>query len=265
MLYDLTADLTPIRVIASYRLLTSPVGIVTRQKRRQCWGVLLKAEGKTIYTQNGINVLSDRSHIVLLPKGSAYEWTCTEPGECIVIDFDALEEGESIRPVEVNDNTAFLNAFSKIERSLSIENPVGRLEAMQQLYGLLAFLSKSANKQYMSKDKRKALSPAVEYITASYSDPEISNEKLALLCGMSTVYFRKCFQSVYGCSPIRYLNRLRIHKAKAILTGDFESISQVAESIGYCSVYHFSKMFKQYTGQSPTEFAKNRTYNKIPD
>lgn len=251
-------NLTPIRIVASYRLMSSPVGVVTRQESRACWGVLLKANGRTVYTQDGRKILSDFAHVVLLPKGCKYEWTCEESGECIVIDFDALENDSEICSFEINDNSPFFTAFSKIERSLSMDDSVGHMEAMQQLYGLLAFLVKSENKQYIPKDKRTALMPAVEYMSANYSDSEIDNEKLATLCGISTVYFRKSFKTVYGCSPIHYLNQLRINKAKAILSGDYESVAQVAESVGYSSVYHFSKMFKQYTGISPTAFAKRR-------
>lgn len=78
---------------------------------------------------------------------------------------------------------------------------------------------------------------------------------------MSTVYFRKTFASMYGVSPMKYLHNFRIKKAEAILLSDYESIEQVAFSIGYNSIYHFSKMFKNYTGQSPTEYAKTKIIN----
>ena len=64
------------------------------------------------------------------------------------------------------------------------------------------------------------------------------------------------FFKVYGASPIHYLSEFRIKKAKSILKSDYDSIEQVAQSVGYNSIYHFSKMFKQYVGVSPTEYAK---------
>lgn len=257
MFVDFASGLTPLRVISSYRLLSSPVGIITRQSGRKCWGIALKAGGRTFYSQNGDQILSDRYHIVLLPKGAVYEWTCVEPGECIVIDFDALETGRIIRSVEVGDPAPFLEAFFRLERCAGSRDTASYLESMQLLYGLLAFLSKMEHKKYVPRDKRDLLAPAVEYMTANYQDPVIRNESLAALCHMSTVYFRKTFEAVYGISPIRYLNRLRIEKAKAMLSGDYDSVSQVAESVGYSGVYHFSKMFRQYTGQSPTQYAKS--------
>lgn len=60
--------------------------------------------------------------------------------------------------------------------------------------------------------------------------------------------------------PIRYLHALRIQRAKDILSSDYSSIGLVAESVGYGSVYHFSKMFKLYTGISPTAYARQTSH-----
>jgi len=134
---------------------------------------------------------------------------------------------------------------------------------MEQLFSLLAALTKADSARFSHRDKRHILTPAINHMLESYADPQISNDRLAQLCGISTVYFRKTFESVYGTSPIRYLHELRIHKAKAILSGDFGSISQVAESVGYSSVYHFSKMFRLYTGVSPSAYAASVVSSKV--
>lgn len=257
MFVDFGSDLAPTKVISSYRLLKSPVRVVTRQPGRRCWGIALKNEGRTIYNQGGKQILSDKNHVVLLPKGSRYTWTCVEPGECMIIDFDAPETGSAITCVEVSDSSYILSAFARIEKCKNPEHPTSRLDAMQQLYGILLFLAKAANKKYTPKDQQQRISPAVDHMLENYSDPQITNRSLAELCGISEVYFRKSFEAVYDCPPIRYLHRLRIRKAKAILLGDYDTIGQVAESVGYSSVYHFSKMFKIYTGISPTQYARS--------
>ena len=118
------------------------------------------------------------------------------------------------------------------------------------------FLLKSAKQERQHPKKYSALKPAIKYMTENYSDSNITNELLSELCGMSTVYFRKIFVSVYGTSPIKYLHNFRIEKAKGILKSDYDTIEQVALSVGYNSIYHFSRMFKQYTGINPSEYAK---------
>lgn len=115
---------------------------------------------------------------------------------------------------------------------------------------------KSDKQEQQHPKKFSILQSATKYITENYSDNNITNESLAKLCAMSTVYFRKTFVSVYGISPIKYLHNFRIEKAKAILRSDYDTIEQVALSVGYNSIYHFSKMFKVYTGINPSEYAK---------
>lgn len=52
-----------------------------------------------------------------------------------------------------------------------------------------------------------------------------------------------------------YLHKLRIKKAKEILRSDYESISDIASSLGYADVYDFSRTFKK-VGLSPSQYAK---------
>lgn len=142
-----------------------------------------------------------------------------------------------------------------------------RFECLSEVYSVLTFLEKSAKVSNAHYQKQKLL-PALEYMTKSYTDSNISNDFLARLCGVSTVHFRKMFESVYQTSPIRFLQTLRIEKAKTMLDSDFNSIEQVAESVGYNSVYHFSKMFKLNTGISPSGYAKmskrNASHSESP-
>ncbi len=249
-------DIVVTKVISANRLLKSPVGITTYRKNRERWAVILKLGGKTFYRVDEKEILSDHLHPVILPKGCSYSWQCVEPGECIIIEFDATTQSQQVLSFEISDNSFFTNAFSKIEKCLHLTQVNDSLECKYLLYGILLYLSKSASREYVPKDKREILQPAIEYISQKYYDSSITNERLSSLCGISTVYFRKVFEQCYGVSPIRYLHNYRINKAKAILLSDYESVEQVAVSVGYNSIYHFSKMFKSYTGVSPSEYAK---------
>ena len=255
------SNLTITNIVSANRLLNSPVGITTHRYNRERWAIALKLRGKTIYTINNKHVLCDSLHPVILPKSCNYSWKCIEPGECIIIEFEADATGTSFSSFEISDNSLIINAFSKIEKSLNQQKIYHKLECYNHLYDILLFLIKSTKKEYVHPQKRNILQPAMKYISENYYDSNITNDFLAGLCKMSTVYFRKTFASMYGVSPMKYLHNFRIKKAEAILLSDYESIEQVAFSIGYNSIYHFSKMFKNYTGQSPTEYAKTKIIN----
>ncbi len=250
------SDLVITEIFSANRLRNSPIGIITHRQNRNGWAVVLKTKGKTIYTVGDKQILSDRLHPVILPKGCSYSWKCIEPGECIIIEFDADLADPEVMFFEIKDNSFIINNFSKIEKSLSTKNSYYKLECYHSLYEIILFLLKSTGMEYFHPKKINALKPAINYITSNYFDGTITNDVLSSLCEMSTVYFRKNFEKAYGMPPIKYLHNFRISKAKAILHSDYESIEQVALSVGYNSVYHFSKMFKLYTGKSPSEYAK---------
>lgn len=255
MLTQVLPEITVLKVVAANRLRNVPTDTAIHRHRRNRWAIALKLAGKTHYTVDGKTLCTDSLHPVILPKGSSYHWCCTEPGECLFIEFDALQECDRLFSFSLSDNRAFIQDFVRIEKSLQNTTPEARLEGISSLYGLLTRLIKTAEKEYAPRKKQQLLQPAINYIAENYYLPDITNDDLAQLCGISTVYFRQCFEAVYGLSPIRYLHNYRIQKAKDFLSSDYNSISQIAESSGYRSVYHFSKMFKKHTGQSPTEYA----------
>lgn len=256
MFIDSVADITITNVFSTNRLLNSPVGVANYRHDRNGWALILKLHGKTMYTVGDKTFLSDGLHPVILPRGCSYYWICKEPGECLTIEFEADKEKNDIFSFEISDNNAIVNAFSKIERSINRQKPYSRMECLNQLYEILLFLAKSKTKEPTHPERQEILRPAVQYIAENYFDSAITNTFLADLCCISNIYFRKIFKAVYGISPIKYLHDFRIEKAKAILRSDYESIEQVAYSVGYNSIYHFSKMFKLYTGISPSEYAK---------
>ena len=255
---DPIQSLTVTKVTAANRLRKSPVGVSTTRKCIKQWALVLKREGQTFYyTADGKEIRSDKYHPAILPKGSFYRWTCTEPGECLLIEFDALTEANTVFSFEVVDSGFFEHAFVKIEKSLHRQMPQTDVECKMLVYELLLTLCQTKSRQYVPKDKQNILKPALDYIFGNYYVTNITNDFLAGLCGVSTVYFRKVFRETYGISPIRYLHDFRIAKAKDILRSDYDSIEQVAESTGYSSLYHFSKMFRTYTGMSPSQYAKS--------
>ena len=128
-------------------------------------------------------------------------------------------------------------------------------ESIRDIYSLIIELSKVEDKRYFPEEKRKKIAPAIEYIAKNYTR-QIKNIEIAEICGLSEVYLRKLFSEIYGVSPMAYVKKLKIKKAKEMLESDFGSISDIAHSLGYSNIYDFSRDFKKQVGVSPTKYIK---------
>lgn len=97
------------------------------------------------------------------------------------------------------------------------------------------------------------LNTAMEYIMDHYCErisiPDISN--IAHVCD---TYLNRCFKKRTGTSIIKYVNMLRIEKAKHMLIATDYSIDHIAATVGFNSPKYFSRAFKAYTQATPSGY-----------
>ena len=91
------------------------------------------------------------------------------------------------------------------------------------------------------------------YILANQADP-IDLAKVAHAMHVSTFYFCKIFKKATGLTFTQYLSRVRVEKAKKLLLNPHLRISEIAYNVGFQSLTHFNRVFRQVVGQSPTEY-----------
>ena len=105
------------------------------------------------------------------------------------------------------------------------------------------------------------LTTAIKYIEKNYQNPTLTNKTLAKECKISEVYLRKLFAAQLQTTPKQFILEIRMQKAKQLLTEGGVKISTIAEHCGVSNPYHFCRLFKQKTGMTPTEYARqNRVY-----
>ena len=222
---------------------------------RPRWAIVVKYEGETVYTSGGKRFLSDLNHMVILPKGCSYDWLCTKSGHYSIIEFEsALTYVEPIA-FPVKNSEKLLRIFKDVEYKRNLKAPTAEMESIRDTYSIILGLLQSDQEQYLPTEKRRKITPAVEYISRHYNE-RIKNDTLASITGLSTVYFRKLFAEVMGTSPITYIHQFRIEKAKEMLKSDYSALSDIAKSLGYPNLYDFSRDFKKHTGLSPTKYKK---------
>lgn len=92
----------------------------------------------------------------------------------------------------------------------------------------------------------------MQYIHKNYAE-KLSLDFLASRFYIDKSYMCELFKKITGISPIQYLIRCRIMKAKELLLRGY-SVDDVCGMAGFNNLTHFSHSFKQHTGKSPKQF-----------
>ena len=218
--------------------------------------LVFKLAGSTEYFCNDKSFVCDEHHVLIVPNGKPYIYEIRETGPCISIEFECENEIDDFYSYKITDNTKVRSVLADMVQLWNAKSRGYKLALFADFYILLHTVFILSNVEYNVKKKENVLRPSVTYIQNNYGESSITNEMLAELSGMSTVYFRKLFTKRYGLSPMKYLSNIRIENAKNLLLAGNMSASEIAEAIGFSSVYSFSRAFKKATDMSPTEFVK---------
>jgi transcriptional regulator GlxA family with amidase domain len=94
---------------------------------------------------------------------------------------------------------------------------------------------------------------AQEFIESAYAQIKTIDD-IALTVGISPRHFKRRFKKATGDPPLRYLQRVRIDRAKKWLETTHEPIDKVTGAVGYSDISSFSRLFKQHTRMSPKSY-----------
>lgn len=100
------------------------------------------------------------------------------------------------------------------------------------------------------------------YIRENYMLP-LTLQTLADLIQCNPVYLSNSYSKVFGISPIKYLQQLKMSRAQDLLAHTNWSISDIAKSLGYVSSSQFAELFKRYYGLTPTKYRQRQLLRAI--
>ncbi len=200
----------------------------------------------------------------VLPK--AHNCDRSERFKLWVIQFEgSLITGSLFKQFACSDWVVHLDdsEFCEIERLFAKSENHGThmlpfervLQVNRDLYILVeAFFSRV---QINGLHKNDWLEDTLCYI-AEHLDEKLSIKFLSGRAMMHPKYFTRCFRDRVGEPPGRYIAKVRLQEATAMLLMGTPN-QEISERIGFQSVQQFFRFFKQHTGMTPREYHNNYT------
>lgn len=145
--------------------------------------------------------------------------------------------------------------LNTIKQLLEEETLSSYIRASGEVYLLLCELAIYINGS-ISKDDSFDLGFIIEFMKQNLHK-QISLKELSQMFNISQSYICKLFNKQYQITPIQYLIELKLNRAKILLvTNPDLKVYKVAEMCGYEDQVYFSRVFKKYIGQTPSEYRK---------
>jgi len=100
-----------------------------------------------------------------------------------------------------------------------------------------------------------AVSACAEYIRM-HAEEDISVRDLARMSGYAEYYLTRKFKAETGMGINEYIHRIRIDRARFLLSTTRDPVADIAARLGYCSAGYFTKVFYKLEKMNPASYRK---------
>jgi len=187
-----------------------------------------------------------------------------EPWTTIWIVFtgtgaNALLEAMNYRQYEVLSIINFDESmiwYNRLLKTISLKGNNHMPEASAILYNMLVNIGRQLSSKDTDNENSAAgkLDRVLDYIKHNFNR-DISLKDMADLAGVSTSYLCRIFKNEFNLTPIAYLIKYRINKAKeSLINNPDKSIKEIASETGFSDNSYFGAIFREYEGCSPKQF-----------
>lgn len=143
------------------------------------------------------------------------------------------------------DKSTLINT---VQKALELDSSWDRLDAMEKLVDSKLLEVGREEARY-----GRVIKEAIQYIEKHLHEV-ISMKQVAEHLHLNASYFSVLFKEQTGVTFSDYLTRLRLQKAKELLTTTKMPIWEIAEKVGYSTDKYFIKVFKDNEGVSPRHY-----------
>lgn len=175
--------------------------------------------------------------------------------ERATVDFEANRNAKLILACGPQDPLLHSIAVS-LANELDSELPAGKLYAESLVNTLAIHLLRHYSTDSLIPDLQFGGLPShklrrvLDFIEANL-DRDLSLAELAGEADLSLYHFARAFKQTMGATPIQFLMQQRIDRAKSLLAGSEQPLSQIALSVGFKTQSHFTSQFRKFTEMTP--------------
>lgn len=223
-----------------------------------------EGEGEIFFEGRQVKITPDS--IFYIPPNCPHEYhALTRSWYVDWICFDGTQALNILEEWQLNRFIYFLECgaehmhelMDKAFYTIKSDKKYGNYYASAQLYEMLLEYRKLADDKfpYINKTGFDAVAKALRFMEDNFRKP-LKLADIAQTAEMSEQHLCRLFKKSMQTSPVDYLNKLRISRAKELLSYSEKNVAEIAAETGFSDSSYFSVVFKRYEGISPAEYRK---------
>ncbi|WP_010240751.1 AraC family transcriptional regulator [Clostridium arbusti] len=174
------------------------------------------------------------------------KWSLTTEGGAF--KFNDMQEFKDYYPI--------FNTFKKLIDTWNIKLPSYEFLSKTILQQLIFEINDNLKRQRENYAITLKVEKIIKYMHENISSA-VTLTELSEIISLSPTYLSRIFKDTTGYSVIEFFNKMKIDKAKELMSEGDRKVKEIAETIGFKDEFYFSRLFKKIEGVSPREF-----YNK---
>jgi AraC-like DNA-binding protein len=235
--------------------------------------LFLSRRGKGVFRiQGSPDMVMTPGTMLILPAGVHHEYFPDQSEDAWELGFVAfsgsiassiLEHLGNQNPTQLKQNQ-FQDYWNKLEslwQLINLNSESGYWEASRKMYDFLLSVIEGQSGQEIKQRMKPighsnaALQEAIKLIHDHYNE-RLHLSNLARAVGYSVQHFHRLFVSIYGISPMLYIQQIRMRRSVQLFEENPSiTVEKVAQQLGMETSY-FIRIFKRTYGQTPKQFIK---------
>lgn len=251
-----------------------------KMHRHEAWELYYVVRGKGVRITGDTLMSFAEGDVVLIPPSMPHYWkyeesSADESGEisylmvafsnelitnCIKVfpEIRNILYGRTltVEAIKYGNSSSIL-----IKRSLKVMSGLDDLSQLSEMLKLLPVIFTTSDHTYIGKTIKverdiRRLQEIASYVMAHYVH-NITLDEIASHIGMNRSAFCTFFKRHKGITFSQFVTNYRLETARELLISTKKQISEICYAVGFRALPHFTRVFKVYYGESPSDYRKN--------
>ncbi|SMO60281.1 response regulator [Fodinibius sediminis] len=166
----------------------------------------------------------------------------------IILVSSMAEEKSRVHGFNIGISDYLVKPFSESELKARVQN------LLRQKFERDKYL-RETDKQSHESEEQSFIKRLIQYIENHIHNETITIEKLSQSVNTSRRQLYRDLKSYTGYTPAEFVREVKLRKARRMLEENSKlTVAEVADSVGYNTAAHFSRIFKERFGSNPSQY-----------